>query len=189
MSTLDELVQRFWIAPDDAEWIPKTDVLPLSEVRKWMKSEDVEVLGFAAAMIGDGRFRIEPPLPVDEYASFQMHYVGRCLRESPDGEWSDSAYSAGWNLVRIYIHLWEDERVPRPILLDMKRWLADIYKGADEKLRLCVVHVTLEHLFERGPIRQFFNDWQKDPALAEAYKQASLWDRKTPLSSSSGKKR
>jgi hypothetical protein len=181
MATLDEIIQRFWITPEAAEWIPKTDVVPLSELREWMTSKDVEVLGFAAAMINDARFRVDPPLSVDQYASFQMHYIGRCFREDPDGEWSDSAYSAGWDLVRVYIHLWEDDRVPRSILRDIKLWLADIYRGADEKLRLCVVHATLEHLFEREPIRQFFRDWLDEPVLARAYKQGALWDGKTPL--------
>jgi DNA-binding transcriptional MerR regulator len=67
-------------------------------------------------------------------------------------------------------------------LLDLKKWLAKLYTAADEGLRLCIVHATLEHLFERKDIRKYFSDWQQDPVLAPAYKEACLWEGKTPLS-------
>jgi hypothetical protein len=44
--TAKELIERPWFAPENAEWKPKTDVLPLSDLKEWMGSEDIEVLGF-----------------------------------------------------------------------------------------------------------------------------------------------
>jgi len=180
--TLIGLIERLWIAPENAEWKPKTDVLSLSDVKRWMDSDDIEVLGFTDAMIHDGRFRIEPPLPVVDYVRWIKHYFARCFRENPDGEWSDSSYSAGWELVRVFIELWDNQVVPRELVLELKVWIAGLYKNADDRLRTCIVNATLEHLFERKPIRKYFSDWRKDPILAIAYNQACFWDRKTPLS-------
>ncbi len=171
-----------WVAPEYAEWTPKTDVLSLGDLREWMKNADIEVLGFVDSMLHDGRFRIEPPLAPTEYVEWVKLYYGRCLKENPDGEWSDSSYSAGWDIVRIFIKLWDDERVPRELLLDLKSWLADLYRNADARLRTCLITATLEHLFERAPIRKFFVDWRRDSILRTAYQQACMWDIKTPLS-------
>jgi hypothetical protein len=170
------------MAPEDAEWTPKTSVVPLNEVQLWMTSDDIEVLGFVDSVIHEHRFRIEPPLPTGEYVKWVKHYCGRCFRENPDGEWSDSSYSAGSELVRIFIVLWDNEAVPRSALQDLKNWIAETYKSGDQRLRTCIVHATLEHLFERKPIRQYFSDWQSDAELVRAYREASLWDITTPLS-------
>lgn len=176
------LIERFWIAPEDAVWTPKTDVIRLDDLREWMKSRDIEVLGFVNAMIHNQRFRIEPPLDINEYVHHVKHYYGRCFRENPDGEWSNSSYLGGAEVVRIFIKLFDDGEVPRNTIHDLKAWLSDLYKTADERLRTCIVHATLEHLFERKPIRKYFEDWKKDSVLRPAYEQACEWDRKTPLS-------
>lgn len=180
--TVASLIDRFWIAPECGEWTPKTDLLSLDEVKIWMQSSDIQVLGFVYAMIHDHRFRIEPPLPVLDYVAWAKHYYERCLLENPEGKWANSAYSAGWDLVGFFFSLWDDESVSRKLLLDLKKWLAKLYTTADEGLRLCIVNATLEHLFERKDIRKYFSDWQQDPVLAPAYKEACLWEGKTPLS-------
>lgn len=105
--TLNSLIERLRIAPDNAEWTPKTSVLPLAELEQWMGSGDIEVLGFVNCVIDDGRFRIDPPFPVAEYVTWVKHYYGRCFRENPDSEWADSSYSAGWDLVRKYFADWQ----------------------------------------------------------------------------------
>ena len=179
--TVRDLIERLWIAPENAEWKPKTNALPLTDVKLWMESDDIEVLGFTNTMIHDGRFRIEPPLPVVDYVRWIKHYFERCFRENPDGEWSDSSYSAGWDLVGVFIELWDSKAVPRELVLELKIWIAGLYKNADDRLRTCIVNATLEHLFERKPIRKYFSDWQKDAILAAGYSQACFWDKKTPL--------
>jgi len=47
-------------------------------------------------------------------------YYGRSFLENPDGEWSDSSYSAGWDLVRVFIKLWDNKTVPRELLNELK---------------------------------------------------------------------
>jgi hypothetical protein len=134
------------------------------------------------AMLHDGRLRIEPPLGVEDYIAWIKRYYGRCFLENPNGEWSDSSYSAGWDLVRVFIRLWDDKTVPRELLEELKAWIGGVYKNGDDRLRTCIVNASLEHSFERKPIRKYFADWRHDATLTVAYDQASLWDRKTPLS-------
>src|SRR5690348_9455513 len=100
--TVEELVDRFWIPKENDGWTPKTGVIPLPQLLKWMKSDDVEVLGFLDGLLHDGRFRVEPSLSDSQYVNWVKHYFGRCFRENPDGEWCDSSYSAGWTLVHIF---------------------------------------------------------------------------------------
>jgi len=173
--TLQEIIDKLWIAPKHAEWTPKTDVVSLSDVHEWAKSSDIEILGFTHGLIHNGRFRIEPALSLTEYKEFVKHYFERCLREDPQGEWSDSRYSAGGDLVNIFASLWRDSCAPRETLKELKVWLGDLYKEGDEKIRTCIVTATLEHLFEQKDIRLFFSDWKDDKVLAVAHREASEW--------------
>lgn len=173
--TLKEIIAKLWTTPEHAEWIPKTDTVALSDVQTWMDSTDIEILGFTSALIHDRRFRIQPPLSLSEYIEFIKRYCGRCLRENPDGEWSDSRYSAGMDLVNIFAALWRDSTVPRSVLTNLKNWLAQLYKEGDSALRTCIVNATLEHLFEQKDIREFFSDWQRDEVLSVAHQDASEW--------------
>jgi hypothetical protein len=189
---LKQIIARLWTTPEYAEWVPKTDIIPLSDLREWMKSGDVEILGFAHSMIDDARFRIEPPLPIADYVGFVKSHYELCLRDNPDGEWSDSRFSAGADLVNIFGGLWRDPQVPRPLLGDLKDWLGQLYKDGDEGIRRCIVQATLEHLVEQKPIRDFFSDWQNDPVLRIAYDEACLWPDgggSTPLGKPSAEER
>jgi hypothetical protein len=173
--SLQEIITKLWVTPERAEWTPKTDVVALSDIQRWMASSDVEILGFACRVLSDGRFRIDPPISLNEYIDFIKGYSARCLRENPDGEWSDSRYSAGMDLVNIFAGLWRDSSVPRPVLIDLKAWLGQLYKEGDSEIRTCIVQATLEHLFEQEEIRNFFADWEKDRVLAVAHREASEW--------------
>jgi hypothetical protein len=147
----------------------------LGDVRRWSKSDDIEILGFTSALIHDARFRIEPPLAPNEYKAFVTHYYERCLKEDPKGEWADSRYSAGTTLVNIFGSLWRDSAVPREVVNELKDWLGRLYAEGDETLRTCIVTATLEHLFEQKDIRDFFSDWKERPVLTIAHKEASEW--------------
>ncbi len=182
--TLQAIINKLWIAPDNAEWTPRADTVSLRDVREWFKSDDIEVQGFTSALVHDARFRIEPPLTPTEYGTLAMHYYERCLKEDPKGQWADSRYSAGSRLVNVFAALWRDSSVPRDVAKELKTWLGRLYSEGDESLRTCIVTATLEHLFEQTDIRKFFSDWKKDPVLAIAHKEACQWYRgggKTPL--------
>jgi len=172
---LDEIIDMLWVHPDDAEWTPRIKVIPGTAFRKWMTSSDIEVLGFTYHLLGDRRFSIDPRLSLDEYLKFIRHYYQRCFVENPDGEWSDSRWSAGTDLVNILASQWTNSAVPKSAMEDWKHWLADIYKQGSDEIRECLVHATLEHLLERGIFRQFLADWAKDPVLRTAYTEALEW--------------
>jgi hypothetical protein len=173
--SLQEIIQKLWIARKNAEWTPRTDTLELADIRHWSKSDDVEILGFTSAMIHDARFRINPPLMPDEYRAFVMHYYERCLKEDPKGKWADSRYSAGAALVNIFASLWRDSYVPREVVKELKDWFSRLYVEGDESVRACLVTSTLEHLFEQKDIRDFFADWRTHPVLGIAHREASQW--------------
>lgn len=185
--SLEEIIDKLWIAPRNAQWTPKTDVVPLSDLRRWLQSDDIEILGFVHGVIDDGRFRIEPALQLGEYKDFVKHYFERCLQEDPDGDWSDSRYSAGADMVNIFARLWRDSCVPREVLKELKNWLGELYKRGDDEIRTCIVTATLEHLFEQKDVRLFFADWKTDGILAIAHREASEWYQgggNTPLGKS-----
>lgn len=182
--TLEAIIDKLWIVPENAEWTPKTDTVSLNDIRQWLESHDLEVLGFANALVHDARFHIEPPLAVNEYKHFIKRYYGRCLKEDPKGKWADSRYSGGTALVNVFASLWRNSSVPREVVKELKGWLARLYVEGDQSLRVCIITATLEHLFEHKEIREFFSDWKKDPMLAAAHKQASEWYKgggRTPL--------
>ena len=33
--TLQEIINKLWIAPGNAQWTPKTDTVQLSDIRRW----------------------------------------------------------------------------------------------------------------------------------------------------------
>lgn len=164
-----------WNHPENAEWTPKISAIPGELFRQWMASDDMEIIGFIYSQLGDHRFSVEPSLSPDEYLKFVRRYYERCFFESPDGEWSGSRYSAGWDLVNVLAFQWDNSEIPRSVMEEWKRWLADIYKRGSEEVRTCIINATLEHLLEKGALRKFFADWLKDPILRPAYEQALLW--------------
>jgi hypothetical protein len=85
--TLQDIIDRLWVAPSHAEWTPKTNVISLADLHRWFTSNDIEILGFSMAMIDDARFKIEPPLSISEYKDFVKYYYERCILENPQGQW------------------------------------------------------------------------------------------------------
>lgn len=174
-SNLEDIIDMLWNHPDHAEWTPKIKVIPGTLFRQWMSSEDMEVLGFVYSTLGNDRFQLEPALSLNEYLVFVRHYYERCFLENPDGKWSDSRYSAGWDLVNVLAFHWDNPQVPKSVMEDWKRWLGEIYKRSSEEVRICIINATLEHLLEKGAFRKFFGDWVQDPVLRKAYEEALLW--------------
>jgi hypothetical protein len=173
--SLQEIINQLWTTPKDAEWTAKTDVVNLSDIREWMASSDIEILGFTHHLLSNRRFRVQPPISIAEYIEFTKSYYGRCFRENPDGDWSSSRFMAGTEMVNIFVSLWKDASVSRQILENLKGWLEQLYREGDQTIRTCVIQATLEHLFEQEQIREFFSDWQNDGVLTVAYSEASEW--------------
>lgn len=174
-STLQQIIDQLWDAPEYGEWKQKTDTVPLGDVEEWITSDDIEVLGFTHGLLSDRKFRVEPPISLPAYIEFTKQYFARCIRENPDGQWSDTRYGVGGSFVNLFGSLWRDQSLPRTVLADLKNWLANTYREGDSEIRTSIVHATLEHLFEQEPIRHFFADWKNDPLLAKASNEAEEW--------------
>jgi len=151
--------------------------IPREKVKKWMKSDNLEVLGAVFSLLTEKPYylNIAPPFSIEDYHPFMKHYYKRCFLENPDGEWSSSRYEAGWSFVYWFIGLWDDSEVSRHMIDELKIFLAQLYKNGDDNLRTCIVTATLEHLFERRYISQYFADWKNDPILKIAYSEAMEW--------------
>ena len=171
MSMLEEIKSEF----EGITGIKKTTPISKERVKTWMQNQDIQVLGAACHLILDKRYysRIEPQLTLEDYNGFLMHYYERCFHEDPQGEWSDTRYEAGWALVNWFVHLWNDNSVPRKVLSKIKDWLAKIYKEGNEEIRTCIITATLEHLFEHKDIAKYFSGWKKDSTLKPAYDEAT----------------
>jgi len=147
------------------------------QVLKWMRSGDIQVRGCICAMICEYERaeHITPPLNFEDYYGFVVPYLEQCIEENPNIEWVSSRYIAGHELVRWIVTFWNDESVPRTKLVEIKQRLAALYKRGEVGVRDAVLNAVLEHLFENGQLADFFKDWQADPDLALAYRDALLW--------------
>src|SRR6266480_1688784 len=156
---------------------PKSAAIPLKKVRRWMKSEDIEALGALTSLIrGEKHFqRISPPLTFKDYHPFLIDYYERCIRENPDGEESDSRYTAAQDIISYFTFLWNDPEISRHTVRDFKTWLAKLYKEGDEDVKTCIVEGILEHLFENPAVQDYFTDWKNNSVLAAAYSRAMEW--------------
>jgi hypothetical protein len=59
--SLHEIISKLWTTPERAEWTPKTDVVMVSDVQRWIASGDAEILGFTRALPGAMKFRVLEP--------------------------------------------------------------------------------------------------------------------------------
>jgi hypothetical protein len=152
-------------------------VVPGEKLRKWMVSDDIEVLGAVFRLLHkkDRYTQIQPPLGFADYHIFHLHYYERCILENPDGEWSDSRYLAAHSFVAWFKGTWNDKTVPRLAFGEMKSFLEQLYKNGSEEIRTCIVTGILEHLFEESEIFHFFSDWKDDSRLKSAYEEASSY--------------
>jgi len=82
--------------------------------------------------------------------------------------------------------LWDAREKNKRELAEIKEWLAKTYKAVDEVVKRCIVDGTLEHLFEDRKIARYFSDWQEDPVLAIAYREAMDWSERGGASGSLG---
>jgi len=147
-------------------------------VLDWMSSGDLEIMGVVYYFVTEYKYytKIQPPLKFQHYFPFIKHYFELCINQNVvNHDWINSRYQAGWDLVNWFSHLWEDEKIDRKYLEDLKEWIGEIYKKNDQDIRECIINATLEHLFENKKVAEFFSDWKSDPELRVAYDQALEW--------------
>jgi hypothetical protein len=153
----------------------QTTALDRSTILRWMQTNDIEAMGALMDLLGEKvhQQRVQPPLAFDDIYPFVKNYYERSLSENPDGEWSDSRTTAGWNFAKWFIQLWEDDSVSRNVLSDLKAMLEKLCRKGGPDLCYALTTAVLEHLFQRAEIKAYFVDWQPDPLLRLAYDEAS----------------
>ena len=177
---LTEIIEQLEAAPEVATEIP------VSQVHRWMDSENIDILGATSIFLSNAACvrRVYPALSFEQVFNFLQHYYVQCLRKDPDSDWADSRYSAGWDMVRWFVSMWDDKRESKYLEV-IKSSLAELYREGSPELRICIENAIIEHLFEREEIRNFFGDWKDNPELGRAYDAGMLWVErggKSPLS-------
>jgi hypothetical protein len=155
---------------------PEGRSVPQSRVLKWMESDDVETIGATYRFIISPRHveRVDPPLDFDSVFDFVLGYYEICLKTNPQSEWADSCTSAGMDMIKWFVWMWDEGR-DRKYFDAMKSRLANLYLSGTPELKKRVVQGVVEHLFEREPIRVFFSDWRDNEQLRPAYDEGMLW--------------
>jgi hypothetical protein len=144
------------------------------KIREWMSTTDLDAMGAVYALLSEPAHsaRISPPIDKYEVSAFLRRYFDRCITENPESEWSDSRYSAGWDLAHWLRH-WAKSKDLDLVELDRwTRWLGELYRKGDEAIRLAIETATLEHVLGEPAVRELFADWLKDPVLAEGYRRS-----------------
>lgn len=157
-----------------------TDPISLELFEKWSNSSDFEVLSVLYTYLDTKSFykRISPALTLNQYLHFTKNFYSRCLLENIDmsnADWAVGRYQACWDMVGWFTTLWNDEKVPRKEIDDIKKWFEKLYKEGDEDIKDALLNGTFEHLFENKKIAKYFNDWLKDKDLTQVYKDAIFW--------------
>lgn len=145
-------------------------------VKRWMETQDIEAMGALMSLLADEKHsqRIDPPIVFEEYFPFAARYYERGIRENPDGEWSDSRTTAGWDFAKWFIQLWEDRPSYETEIKQLGTLLKRLYEGGSEEFRSEFVISILEHLFQVPEIADYFADWQNELLLSPAYAEAKL---------------
>jgi hypothetical protein len=167
---LQEIVKELETSPEQERSIPRP------QVRRWMNSEDIEELGATYGFLSNAAQirRVSPVLEFDEVFDFMLRYYELCLVTDPKSKWANSRYSAGWDLTGWFIQMWDEKRNTK-YFQSIKSLLEKLYVTGDPELRKCIEHSVMEHLFERKPIRKFFEDWAHNPQLRSAFDEAKTW--------------
>jgi hypothetical protein len=151
--------------------------VPLTMLRACMNSEDPEMLGIACTVLSEHAECIEGELLPVEVWPFYIRYYEKCIREDPEGEWSDSRYSAAHDLMRWYKYIRNRADVPQHYLDDVRRMLRTVYESGDKTVKRAVIDGALEHLFEDDSIIVEFDEWRTTPHLMAAYESALEWSK------------
>jgi hypothetical protein len=153
------------------------DVYDGGLIKKWLKSNEIEALAVLDVFINEEKYylKIQPPLTFLDYYNMVLKYFSLCLKNDHMSAWINSRYTAGRDLIGWFMSFWNDKKVPRKYLNQMKDWIAGLYKEGDKELKECIITATLEHLFEDIKVLKFFSDWENDPELKEAYESAKEW--------------
>ena len=149
------------------------ETIHLDDLRAWSRTDDLETLGAVAEILTSERpnARLHPQMPEAERREFLMRYLGRCIREDPEGEWASPRFEAA-GLAQDLLMRSRKSADPEAFA-QIKEWLADLYLTGDAEVRHAVAVTVLERPFGQDRIRKRFDGWLEHPVLRTAYLTAS----------------
>jgi hypothetical protein len=167
MTDLDS-IERFLMAENAAP-------LPKAAVQKWMKTDNITVMGAVFSLIHNPKKRalISPALDFTDYQMFHLKYYEQCIKKNPDDEWADSRYTAAHSLVSWFTHLWSEREKRGKALRQLKSLIKRLYLNQAPEIKTAIITGILEHLFRDSAIRTFFDDWKTAPFLRNAYEEGT----------------
>jgi hypothetical protein len=143
----------------------------LEQVRRWMKSPNLEVNGIAFDLLFKHANRVEAP-PEEEQEDFFLNHLLRCIRENPQSVYVPSRYMAGHVLRAWFERLWAIGPDKQSRLIQIRDALADLArKGAPEVKDVIIVSI-LEHLLRNPQLEEFFGGWKREPVLRAIHQEA-----------------
>src|SRR5262245_35230453 len=100
---LQEVIKQLEISPESGTSVP------LSQVRKWMSSEETDVRGATYGFLSNPAQvkRVIPALEFDESFNFLLRYYEFCLTTDPKSRWANNRYSAGWDITGWFARMWD----------------------------------------------------------------------------------
>ena len=150
-----------------------------SQIVKWMKSDDIRVLGALYKLTERAYYRIKPELGMETTCNFMLDYYMRCIVENPQpGDYLHSRHRAGLVMSEWIKHLWKKRPETGKVLEIVRDTLAEIYLLGDKEVQGSITHAVLENVFIDKDVVVLFKSWKKKLQLRDAYDSALEYSKK-----------
>jgi len=91
--------------------------------------------------------KIDPPLTFNEYYDYFIRYLEMCFEKDPYKNGVLSRCEAGWEFASWFSKCWHDENVDRKYLIEMKKWIAELYKKGDKNFKQFIEVCIFETIY------------------------------------------
>jgi hypothetical protein len=143
----------------------------LEQVRRWMKSPNLEVNGIVFNLLFEHANRVEAP-PENEQEDFFLNHLLRCIRENPQSFYVRNRYMAGHALRAWFERLWAVGRIKQSRLAQIRDALAELARQESPEIKDVIIVSILEHLFRNPQLAEFFAGWKREPGLRTIHQEA-----------------
>ncbi|MCI0415298.1 hypothetical protein L0222_21200 [bacterium] len=163
---------------DAIEFLEGNHSIAKSKFLEWQVSENESVIGALVEAALNAIDRIQPPLSLAEKTDLFLKATKLTLGPGPhtDDDYTYGKYDVGRLLAywirQCYEQIGKDDNAERCIS-KLKEFLRKQYQL--KELQRWVVDGVLEHAFELKGVETVFDDWNKDPFLSTAVKEAAEW--------------
>ncbi len=149
-------------------------------VAHWLRSLDLDVLGVVIHAISNHWSRIEPRPTRTEFGKALLRALEVSLESDvePLTDLGMDVHSAARSFdawIRECHRDKEGDQEAAHCLQWGIRVIAKLYRGGSRRVRLRLVTLLLEHLFEDEGLAALFESWRRDKVLRRAFDQAMEW--------------